>query len=277
MPEIGRRFALNHMVCPGLDPAAFFGLASGLGIASVEIRNDLAGNAILGGMPAAQMRALADAAGIRILSINALQRFDDWTPARADEATALAAYARTCGAEALVLVPCNDGSRPGGLAAALRGLQPILAAAGVTGLIEPLGFATSSLRLKADAVAAIDAVEARATFRLVHDTFHHALSGEPRLYPDRTGLVHVSGVSDPRLAIADMRDAHRGLVDADDRLDNVGQVNALLAGGYDGAISFEPFAPAVHALTDPTEAIRRSMARIADGAADADVKTKGRA
>ena len=56
-----------------------------------------------------------------------------------------------------------------------------------------------------------------------------------------------------------MEDAHRGLVDADDRLNNLGQLKTLADEGYTGAISFECFAPEVHALSDPETAIRTSM------------------
>jgi len=77
-----------------------------------------------------------------------------------------------------------------------------------------------------------------------------------------TGLVHISGVVDPAVLVADMRDPHRVLVDGKDRLDNVGQVRALIAGGYEGPFSFEPFAAEVHALADPATALKASMAFI---------------
>ena len=158
MPPSDLRFALNHMVAPRLDPEAFFALARAVGVPAVEIRNDLVGNAILDGTPAKRVRALAEGSGVRILTINALQRFEDWPPARASEAAALADYARACGAEALVLVPSNDGTAPDRLPAALEGLRAILAPRGLMGLVEPLGFATSALRAKSAAVAAIGAV-----------------------------------------------------------------------------------------------------------------------
>jgi len=97
-------------------------------------------------------------------------------------------------------------------------------------------------------------------FKLVHDSFHHRLAGEPTIYPAETGLVHVSGVDDPDLGFADMRDGHRGLVTARDRLGNVEQLRELFAGGYDGFVSFEPFAEEVQALAGPAAAIRESMA-----------------
>ncbi len=265
MPQPALRFALNHMTAPRLGPKAFFDLARGLGLDAVEIRNDLAGTAILDGTPPAEIRRLAAAAGVRILSINALQRFDDWRAARANEAVALADYASACGAEALVLVPCNDGIRPDRLNAALEGLRAILQGRRLLGLVEPLGFETCSLRRKSDAVAAIEAVGGTAVFRLVHDTFHHALAGEAAIFPALTGLVHISGVDAPDLAVAAMRDADRVLVTERDRLGNVEQIRALRAGGYGGYLSFEPFAAEVQALADPAVALRDSMARVADG------------
>jgi 2-keto-myo-inositol isomerase len=263
------RFALNHMAAPRLAPADFFALATSLGLDEVEIRNDLAGNAILDGTPAQAIAELARHAGVTILSINALQRFNEWTPARESEAVALADYARACGARALVLVPVNDGSgrangeRQGNLRVALKALKPILADHGLTGLVEPLGFDICSLRSKTEAAEAIAAIG--GSFKLVHDTFHHHLAGEAAFFPAQTGLVHISGVSDPNVSVSEMRDPHRVLVGGQDRLGNLAQIRALLAGGYDGPFSFEPFSPAVQALADPAAGIGGSIAFIRAG------------
>ena len=62
-----------------------------------------------------------------------------------------------------------------------------------------------------------------------------------------------------------MRDPHRVLVGADDVLGNVAQIRALRAAGYTGAISYEPFAPSVHALADPAAALKASMEFIRKG------------
>lgn len=265
------RFALNHMTAPRLDLEALFALARDLGIDAVEIRNDLQGSAILDGTPPATVRGLAEAAGVRILSINALQRFDDWRADRANEAVALADYAAACGAEALVLVPTNDGSNPDRLLASLEGLRAILGGRRLRGLVEPLGFASCSLRRKSVAVEAIRAVGGEDTFRLVHDTFHHELAGEEEIFPDLTGLVHISGVDNPDLAVDDMRDGHRVLVTARDRLGNVAQIRELRRGGYDGYLSFEPFAEEFRTLEDPASALRASMSLVTDGASAANV------
>ena len=266
-------FALNHMAAPNLRVAALFALAKALGITRVEIRNDLAGNAIIDGTPAVDVAEAAAKAGVEIISINALQRFNAWSPEREREAIELADYAAASGAKALVLVPRNDGEGRGdaerlpNLVTALTALKPILAQRGLIGLVEPLGFEICSLRRKSEAVAGIDAVDGADTFKLVHDTFHHHLAGEGAIFPERTGLVHISGVDDSAVAVVDMRDSHRVLVDGADRLGNLIQIRALRATGYAGPLSFEPFAESVQKLdvSQIREALAASMAFITAG------------
>ncbi|HVY52393.1 MAG TPA: TIM barrel protein [Devosia sp.] len=256
------RFALNHMVAPQLGLRQFFALARQLGLEAVEIRNDLAGQPL---PPAAEVRRLAAEQSITILSINALQKFNHWSPERAREAEALAHYCRDCGAQALVLVAANDGTgmgdgeRVANAVEALRGLEPILAANGIVGLVECLGFEACSLRRKSEAVEAIEAVGGAGRFRLTHDTFHHHLAGEAAMFPELTGLVHISGVDNPGVPVSAMRDGHRVLVGPRDRLGNVAQIRALAAAGYAGPLSFEPFAEELRALSDPARAVAESI------------------
>lgn len=264
-------FAINHMAVPQLSLEVFLQFACKLLVPRVEIRNDIAGQAIADGTPAETVKKLATENGVAILSINALQHFNHWSDERAAEAEALAAYCAASGAEALVLVADNGGAEPSSAkriddaTEALIGLAPILRRHGIIGLVECLGFETCSLRFKSEAVAAIDRAAGRDVFRLTHDTFHHHLAGEDSLYPELTGLIHISGVEDPDVAVADMRDSHRVLVGPRDRLDNVGQIAALLAGGYAGPLSFEPFAEEVAQLADPAAALQASMQFISEG------------
>jgi 2-keto-myo-inositol isomerase len=258
-------FGLNHMAAPQLNLRDFFALARRLGIPEVEIRNDIAGQGIADGTPAAEVKRLATNAGVRIATINALQRFNNWTADRARQARELIDYCRDCGAAALILVPTNDGApatdgeRARDLRQALEGLAPLLKGAGVLGLVEPLGFETCSLRSKREAAEAIADTGATGTFKITHDTFHHTLAGEPELFPELTGLVHISGVEDPAIAVRDMRDAHRVLVTRNDRIGNLAQIRALRQAGYAGLFSFEPFAAELRTLPDPAAAIRGSM------------------
>jgi 2-keto-myo-inositol isomerase len=141
----------------------------------------------------------------------------------------------------------------------------MLKAAGIVGLVEPLGFAECSLRTKEEAVDAIEAAGGAGAFRLVHDTFHHFVAGETKMFPGHTGLVHISGVTEPSASAATMRDPHRVLVDAADRIGNLAQLRALRAGGYGGAVSFEPFAASVHDSPTIEADLRASLAYVKAG------------
>jgi 2-keto-myo-inositol isomerase len=197
------RFALNHMAAPSLAIDDFFALARSLGIDAVEIRNDLSGNAILDGTQPETIRQAAARHGVTIISINALQRFNEWNATRAAEAQELIDYAGASGAKALVLVPkndgtgCADGERQANLRQSLIALKPMLEEAGIIGLAEPLGFEICSLRSKTEAAEAIRELGAESTFRLVHDTFHHHLAGEAATFPELAGLVHIRGCRRP--------------------------------------------------------------------------------
>lgn len=256
------RFALNHITTPNLSVEDFFALARKLGVTEVEVRNDTPD--VVSSVPPEKVKAAAAAAGATLISVNALYPFNVWSDDLSARAVALADYAQAAGAKALVMCPLNDG-RPvahADVVAALTAMAPILRERGLTGLVEPLGFPISSLRTKAEAAAAIDAAGGRDVYRLVHDTFHHHLAGETVFFPEMTGLVHISGVVDPALDVAEMLDPHRVLVDGADRLENVAQIRELLRLGFDGPFSFEPFAPEVHALADPEAAVRASMGHI---------------
>ena len=146
---------------------------------------------------------------------------------------------------------------------ALEKVLPLLQDAKMTALFEPLGFERSSMRMKSEAIAVIQSLDASEHVKIVHDTFHHTLAGGGEFYPDQTGIVHISGVKEPSVAMSDMADAHRVLIDANDRLGNVEQIQVLVDAGYTGAFSFECFASEVHALRDPEGALKQSMDFIA--------------
>ena len=75
-------FALNRTCAPHLSLAEFIVLAQKAGVQAVEIRNDIEGQEFANGMPAAELKARLDDAGLKLASVNALQRFNDWTDAR---------------------------------------------------------------------------------------------------------------------------------------------------------------------------------------------------
>lgn len=256
--------ALNHMVAPRLSWRALFELARATGAEAVELRGDL-GRPLFEGDPAATVGQAARAAGLRILTLAELQRFNAFSDTVRDEATTLIAQAKACGAEGITLIPRNDGQGRGNgerianLRVALRELAPMLVAAELKGFIEPLGFETSSLRDKSEVVDAIEGLGAQDTFALIHDTFHHTLAGGGACYPSHTAITHVSAVTDPAPSLAQMRDDNRVLPGAGDRLATTEQLEALANAGWTGPISLEPFAPAIHALADPAPAITQSF------------------
>lgn len=258
------RFALNHMTVPSLTAEALFALADGLGCVGVELRNDLDAPLFDGKAPQTAA-ALAARHSQAIFAVSEVKAFNDFSDAKLADAIALMDIAKACGAKAITLIPRVGGAtqtpddRRAGLRTAISRLRPELARRGLTGLIEPIGFATSTLRHKAEVVAEIEEQGARDHIRLVHDTFHHHLAGGGPVFPDHTGLVHVSGVTDSHVATGDLQDAHRVLVDGQDRLGNIAQITALLRGGYEGPISIEAFSPDIHALSDPKDALSRSI------------------
>lgn len=256
--------ALNHMAAPRLGWSDFLQLARRLGCTGVEFRNDLPGELFDGAAPE-DVGASAKAAGLRILALAEVKAFNDWSDAKLEEAARLVKIARECGAEMVSLIARNDGKgmadgeRQAELRTALSELKPLLQDHGLKGLIEPLGFEICALRDKGEAVEAIEAVGGKDVFRIVHDTFHHAVAGGGPVYADYTGIVHISGVADPGPEIAKLEDPLRVLVDKNDRLGNIDQLAELLEEGYGGPVSFEPFAPSVHGLADPYLALAGSF------------------
>ena len=263
------KFGFNHMVSPSLTPEALVDAAVKLDAVAIELRNDVGDNSLKDVETARRVGAKAADAGIKVISVNALYPFNVWSDERARQTEALAKLAAASGATGLVMCPLNEGKmledtpeKAAGLRAALTAIRPILADHGLKGFVEPLGFPVSSLRFKRDALAAIDDIGGADVFSLVHDTFHHRGAGEKQVFASRTGLVHISGLEDASISFTDMLDGHRVLVGPRDRLGNVEQLRQLYADGYDGVISFEPFAKEVHGLSDPIAAVRNSMAYI---------------
>jgi 2-keto-myo-inositol isomerase len=265
-------FAVNHMTVARLSFRQLVTLSAQLGCVGIEVRNDLP-QALFDGMDPVAAGAVIRDAGSRLLAVAEVKRFNDWSDDKAAEALALMKIARAAGAEAISLIPRNDnlgmgnGERQASLRVALKALQPMLEDHDLVGMVEPLGFEVCALRYKQEAVDGITAVGGAGRFRLVHDTFHHTLAHGGPFFPEHTGIVHVSGVVDQEVGVADMRDPHRVLVTAGDRLGNIAQIAALQAAGWTGPISVEAFSPDVHGIADPADALKRSFDFIREGLA----------
>jgi 2-keto-myo-inositol isomerase len=250
------QLCLNRIINPQLSLEEFLQFTADLGIKYVELRNDLVGKAVLDGLPDDAVQRTMAATGVKPLTINALYPFEDATAldTNIEKLNALIAVAKQISCPQIVLCPLNDANdtrspaqRAEELVAALNAYGPLFAGAGVTGLIEPLGFSISALRTKRVALAGISKCNYPGSYRLLHDTFHHYLSDENEFFPADTALVHVSGVipGKPKTAITD---ADRVLVTDLDIMDNRGQVATLLKAGYTEPFSYEPFSPDVQRL-----------------------------
>ena len=257
-------FGLNQVTMAHAPIDEFVEVAARLGMVGVELRNDL-DRPIFDGLPAGHIAQMLRDQGLRLLGLSQAYPFNRWSDDMAAEIRSLIDLAVEAGAETISLIPCNDGSgldeatRRDDLARALGFSLPLLEAGDMVALVEPLGFARSSLRDRAELVAAIDALDAQDRFRLVHDTFHDKLAGGGPIFADQIGIVHISGVVDPDVPVTQMEDEHRVLIDADDRLGNLDRIRDLRAAGYRGVYSFECFSPEVQGLASPEQAIRTSM------------------
>mgnify|MGYP003477829372 FL=1 len=136
------QFALNRTCIPHGSLAEFISLAKSAGVQAVEIRNDIAGREFADGKPARELKARLDDAGLKVASVNALQRFNDWTGDREAEAKSLIRYAAELGAPGLVLCPAHeprDGwdekTKDVKLREGLHKLKPIFEDEGIMGYV----------------------------------------------------------------------------------------------------------------------------------------------
>ena len=269
-------FALNQITAPRLTCREFIQLAKRLGCSGVELRNDLRDKRLcerefFDGESPRDVGSYVRESGIRLLGLSEVYAFNRWSDEIRDKVDRLIGEAVASGAESISLIPSNDGrsetddARLEALRDALTRILPMLAGTDLIALVEPLGFPTSSLRRKGEAIAAIKAVGGESRYKLVHDTFHHHLAGEREFFPEWTGIVHISGVVDPSLDVREMQDEHRILVTGDDRLGNLAQIAALNAAGYRSAYSYECFAPLVHQSKSIESEIAESIALIVSG------------
>lgn len=267
MTQPAIQFAINRMVAPRLPLDDFLNLARQAGATAVEVRNDVEGREFADGMTARDLKSRIADAGLSVASINALQRFNDWTPERAQEAEALFRYAAELGAPGIVMCPVIDlhhGWSKTELAAKLRqSLEAIKALAsdtGVIGYVEPLGMAGSTLQNQHIAAEAIGDVNGAGPLQICYDTFQYYRCRDQKLFPELIGLVHVSGISRTDLAPEALTEPDRGFVDGLDITDTGGQLKRIVASGYRGYVSMEPFDPKIHQLEDASEPLSKSFA-----------------
>jgi len=247
---------LNRIIKPQLSLPDFLKFTADLGVKYVEVRNDIGDQGVLDSLPDTAVQRAFSETGIKALTINALYPFEDIKvlDATLGKLQGLITEAKRINCLQIVLCPLNDASDPRNsaeradqLVTALNAYGPLFAEAGMTGLIEPLGFSVSALRTKRAALEGIARCNYPGSYKVLHDTFHHYLSGETEFFPQDTALVHVSGVPAGKVRTA-ITDDDRILVTEDDILDNRGQVASLAKAGYNAPFSYEPFSPQVRNL-----------------------------
>jgi 2-keto-myo-inositol isomerase len=277
-------FALNRIISPSLSLEAFIGFAAEQGLSQVELRNDLPGKPnvsdIIDGLEPAEALKICRDAGVRIITINALQQFNLGSKRSACrvELQQLLELAAAIECPALVLCPNNDAGdvripaqKYLDTVDALRDYGPLFVAYGITGYVEALGFGVSSLASLPAVVAAIKA-SGYGCYRALLDTFHHhigpddgsifGMDGLGASYElAYTGLAHISGVEDD-IPAEQFLDGNRVLVGPKDKMNNKELIQKLYALGYQGTFSFEPFSPAVQKLPPDqlAAALRESFA-----------------
>jgi 2-keto-myo-inositol isomerase len=255
------KISLNRILFPAGNLEEFFKLGSDMGLSKIELRNDLEGIGIIDPYSPQDVRRFSEKYDIKILTINALQKFNLGAvlPKVLEQLKVLIRLSVAIDCAAIILVPNNDNNdkrRPEAImketVAALKAFEPLFEDSGILGYIEPLGFEECSLRSKVTALQAIQESGCH-NYKIVHDTFHHYLG------PDTddalknnydiscTGLVHVSGV-ESKIPSNRYKDTHRILITDRDRIKNREQLKLIIELGYEGDISFEPFAREIQGM-----------------------------
>lgn len=266
------KFAMNRTCAPQLHLPDFIKLAVAAGVTAIEIRNDIPGREFMDGTNPSTIRDQLQAANLQVASVNALQRFNEWTDEREAEAKALMAYAAELGAPGVVLCPVHNpdhGWSPAeaerNLRSGLKQLRPILLDLGVKGYVEPLGMAGSTMKKQGMAVAAIADIDGWDAYELCYDTFQFFRCGDTILFPERIGLAHMSGITRSDLPPDELTEPDRVLIEDADRVENIKQLRTLRDAGYAGFVSMEPFNAGVQQSPHLEKNLRASFAKVEAG------------
>jgi 2-keto-myo-inositol isomerase len=261
---------LNRIIKPQISLEEFLKFTADLNIKYVELRNDISDKGVLDGLSDDAVQKAFKDTDIQALTINALYPFEDAKVLKetTKKLEALIAEARRINCRQIVLCPLNDANderssaqRADELVIALNAFGPLFDEAGIIGLIEPLGFEISSLRTKKAALEGIAKCNYPESYKLLHDTFHHYLSGETEFFARQTALVHVSGLLAGKTK-AETIDEDRILITEQDIMDNRGQIAVLLEDRCTAPISYEPFSSQVRNM--PLPDLRRQLQKSID-------------
>jgi 2-keto-myo-inositol isomerase len=122
----------------------------------------------------------------------------------------------------------------------------------------PLGMRHLCTNRQAQSIAALEDIGG-SDLQLCHDTFQYFRASDDALFPDRIGLVHISGIARPDLRSDELTEPDRGFVVLGDRVGNIARLRAVVDAGCRGLVSMEPFSP--EAQNDPklAERLRTSL------------------
>ncbi len=266
------KFAMNRTCAPQLPLVDFLKLAGAAGINAIEIRNDIEGREFMDGTEPSAILEQLEAANIKVASVNALQRFNDWSKQREAEAKFLMGYAAKLGAPGVVLCPVHnidngwtESEAEKNLRDGLKQLRPILLDLGIKGYVEPLGMTGSTMKRQSMAVAAIADVDGWDAYELCFDTFQFFRCGDTMLFPEHIGLAHMSGIVRKDLPPHELTEPDRVLIENTDLVENVKQLRTLRDAGYSGYVSMEPFNVGVQQSSDLQAQLRSSFANVSAG------------
>ncbi len=254
--------SINQIIMKYSTFDEFISFTKKLNIQNIEIRNDIENNLIKENEPE-KIKDICDSHSVRILTINALQKFNIWDEKRKSELIELCIYANKANIRAIVLVPLNDGSITNEndqinlLRKSLIEISKILNEYNIIGLVETLGFEKSTLRKKSLAIKIINEIKS-TKIKILHDTFHHKLAEENKFYIDYTELVHISGVAD-HYRNHKLTDDYRSVIEENDLIENIKQIKKFLQNGYKGYFSFEPFSEKLISNVDKFNLTKKSI------------------
>ena len=102
-------FGLNQIILPESRFEDFIDLLVKSGVSNLEIRNDLPIK-MIDPKNTEFIREIVKSRDMKILSINALQKFNLWSKEREQELMEMCKFASESEIEGIVLVPLNDGT-----------------------------------------------------------------------------------------------------------------------------------------------------------------------
>ncbi len=252
------RFCLNRKVAPAISLDKTIPLVAQLGCHNLELRNDLYGNpdnhTILDHLEASKVKELLNSYDVNVKTINAIGNMDD--PDKLDENLAslseMLEITKTINLGDVVFCPVrsNKDSRSAkkrfeDAVENVKQYSQVLSGYGVKGLVEPLGFADSTLRTPWEGQKIIDH-SGVDNFRLVADTFHYYLASvtkalfKKKVDPNYIGLVHLSAVFGDK-PIQELDDQDRYMLARDDVMHSAEWAKEFEKSGYTGLYAFEPF------------------------------------